>query len=507
MSDITEDEQAGTRKADGGSNVFLQSGLSLRLLAGDTLFYGAVAGLSRVSTLILIPFFTRALAVSEFGILDTLWTMTNVGLLLGNAGVDLAMTYYFHHVPREEHRTYLTTGLCLRAGFGILVACAGLGTSAIVSGLVFNSQEFGTWTALSYLVVPFTLVVTYSLDLLRNEHRRRWFLVLSLVRVVLLLSGTWWLVAVRPGDLVGAFLLLRALPEALTAAVLLFLLRDRWGPRWFNRTAARRLLSYGLPLVPATLLLWLLGFVDRWFLYHWGMTDAAGVYALAVKVGMLLTIFAAAVQMAFNPFSLAVRDQGDAASFYARSFSLTMLVALALVLILGANMDWLIRVAGGDRYGEAAMPASFLLVGNLAVVAAVFFATGANVERKTGVYVYATGSALVITVTACSVMIPVWGPTGAAIAVASGNIVLAAVMLGLAGRARPIPYRLLPVLTAALLCAGITISMSAGSGVGGGSPVVKNGIAVAGILIMATCILTADEKARVVLGLGLSRKR
>jgi O-antigen/teichoic acid export membrane protein len=507
MSERTGHGVPRTGEEDGGSNVFVRSGLTLRALAGDTLFYGIVAGLSRASAVILIPFFTRVLSVSAFGILDTLWTLTNVALLLGNAGVDLATAYYIHSVPAGERNAFLLTGLCLRAGFGLCVAVVGFATSTIVSALVFNTPAFSAWTALSYLVVPFTLVVTYSLDLLRNERRRAWFLVLSLVRVAMLLGGTWWLVAGNPADLVGAFLMFRALPEALTAAVLLVLLYDRFKGSRISATAARKILTYGLPLVPASLLLWLSGFADRWFLYQQGTPEAVGVYALAVKVGMLLAVFAGAVQMAFNPFSLAVRDHRDAESFYARSFSMTMLAALAIVMILGANLEWILHLAGGSRYAGAAMPATLLLLGNLGLVGAIFFATGANVERKTGTYLYAAASALLVVLLGCRWLVPFWGPTGAAVAVGTGNVVLAVVMLLLARRIRPIPYRLLPVVTGACVCAGITMALGTGGGLRELSPVFRNGIALAGIFLVSAIMLTAGEKAGIVRRLIPGRSR
>lgn len=495
MSENTGRTTPRSGEETGRSNVFLRSGLSLRALAGDTLFYGIVAGLSRASAVILIPFFARALSIADFGVLDTLWTLTNVALLLGNAGVDLATAYYFHSVSPEERRALLITGLCLRAGFGLMVATAGFATSTLVSVLVFKTAAFSGWTALAYSVVPFTLVVTYALDLLRNERRRAWFLALSLVRIVMLLCGTWWLVSGGTNDLVGGFLLFRMLPEALTGVILLALVYDRLKGSRFSRDVAHRLLAYGLPLVPASLLLWLLGFVDRWFLYQQGMPDAVGVYALAVKVAMLLAVFAGAVQMSFNPFSLAVREHRDAESFYARSFSMTMLAALALVLLVGANLDPIILLAGGSRYAGAAVPAAFLLVGNLGMVAAVFFATGANVERKTGIYLYATGGALLTASLGCMVLVPLWGPAGAALAVGTGNLVLAAVMLLLARRVRPIPYRLLPIAAGAFLCATITVGFAA-AGPGTFPPLLMNGVALAAIGIIAAMVLTADERVR-----------
>lgn len=421
-------------------NAFLESDLSVGLLAKDTAFYGIVAAISKLSMLILVPILTRSLSMHEFGVVDTLLMITNCALLIGNAGIDSALMFFYYNVPDEERSRYVATGFWLRMSLGLLVTLIGMGSASLTTRFVFGSGEYGQWTTLSFIVVPFTLAVTYSLDVLRIAHERSWFLILSLSRIFILIAGTWWVFAGSIEDKVSTFLVLRVVPDLITACILLVILGRRYRMFSVSREALIRVLRYGSPFLPATLMYWMLGFVDRWFLYQSGFEGEVGLYALSVKMGLVLTLFATAIQMAFNPFSMAVKDHEKSTGFYSRSFGLTMASLVVLVLGIAANLEWLVRLVGGGGYETAVLPASILLVGNMFYVACVFFSTGTNIQGKTVYHIYSYGAALVVSIVLCAFLVPRFGATGAALSVSVANIVLAAVTLFFAQRVHPIAY-------------------------------------------------------------------
>ncbi len=439
-------------------NPFLQSNLSIKLLAKDTAFYGVISGLTRLSTFILVPLLTYSLSQTEFAVVDTLLMFSTAGLVLGNAGMDAALMFHYFHVPESQRNTYVATGLWIRLLLGVLAMLIGISLANPIDNLVFGTQNLSFWTILAFLPVPFALVVSYCLDILRIEHERWWFMSLSLVRITLLIGGTWWILYLSGENSVETFLLFRVFPEFVVAAGLILLTARRHRLFIFGAKAARELLRYGAPFIPATFMLWGLTFVDRWYLFQSVDSSQVGVYALAVKIGMVLTLFTAAIQMAFNPFSMAVKEDERSGAFYARAFALTMFTGVAAVVMICANLPWIVGLIGGsDHYAGALVPAMILLVGNLFHTAFVFVSTGANIKQKTMFHVYAFSFALLTTVMLLMLLVPPWGIVGAALAVCCGYIILAATTLVLSHRVLPIKFNIFQVGLGILL--GIAVSI------------------------------------------------
>ncbi len=476
-----------------GSNVFRESNLSITLLAKDTLLYGVISGLSRLSTLLLVPILTRALNAHDYGVLDTAMMFSNIGLLVANAGIDSSIMYHYHNVDAHQRPLLVATGLWLRAGFGLVVAAVCILCAPLFAGIVFESEVSVSWIAYAFLIVPFSLVVTYLLDVLRVQHERRWFFIASLCRIVLLLLVTVWIFN-RPDGTVDGFLVGRVIPEISVGVLLLALLFIRKGGSSFSLASARTLLRYGLPFVPAAVMYLLLGLVDRWFLYNSGYSASVGYYALAAKFGLIVMLFATSVQMAFFPFSMAVKGHELSRDFYARAFSLTMCSAIIIVLFLTVNLSWLVPLVGGNEYSFAVQPAGILALSSLFYVAYVFLSTGMNVGAKTSLNLVSFGAALVTATAACALLVPPFGIVGASIAIGLANIVLAVCAFMLSQRVYHVPYR---VGKFVLVIAGLIV-FQMGWSTGYVHAVIGNCVVILMVIPLARFLLEKNEFDRIV---------
>jgi len=493
-------------KSDQMKNLFLESNLSLGLLAKDTIFYGIVTGLSRATTIILVPIFTRTLSVVEFGIVDTLLLISNAALLLGNAGIDSALMFYYYHVSEAEKGTYVATGMWIRLLMGLIVTAIAIVLAPVLSAFVFGTEKYSLWTSLTFLLVPVTLVMTYCFDLLRIERQRSWFLTLSALRVVVLLSGTLWVLYSYAEEKLEAFLLFRIVPDALMAVILVVLLSKRYRLADFSLTAAKEILIYGVPFVPAVAMYWGLSFVDRWFLFQNVSADEVGVYALAVKLGLILTLFSTAIQMAFNPFSMAVKDHEKSNEFYSRAFGFTMMSGCILLLFIGANLQFLISMFGGRQYFDAEEPALVLLLSNVCYTGYVFFATGTNIQKKTVLNVFSFGASLLTAIVLTALLVPLWGSMGAALAIMIANGTLACLALYFSQNVHPVPYNVKRVGAGVLMCTGIVFLMGMLSPTGNlGRIVLNNLIALGSTFVLVKVMLSRDQSQKLWHRLGLAR--
>lgn len=474
-------------------NEFLESNLSLRLLVKDSVLYGMVAGFTKATAFLLVPLFTRALSPANFGVLDTLLLISNLFLLMGNGGIDSALMYFFYQTDQQGRSRLVATGLWSRFLLGCLVTLVAVLFSNNLSHTAFRTTDHTYWLLLAVLIIPLTLSVTYGLDLLRIERRRTPFFALSSFRLVLLIVGTWYTLSAFPENPVEAFLIYRVLAEGLVAVLIIATISLEYNLRNFSGEVAGSLIRYGMPLVPAAFLFWTLGFVDRWFLFRTISGDEVGVYALAVKIGLGLALFGTAVQMAFNPFSMAVRDDERSVSFFRRAFILAMWSATVVVMFVVANLNPVISLVAGPGYMGAAVPAAFLLLANLWYIAFVFFTTGANIRRKTIYHFYSYLVAVSTAVALNWTLIPFWRSTGAACAIMLSGIALAATGYGLSQRVHPLQFDIGRFAAGMGLCSVLSIGMALLEPTSESwDLIVRNGVALLGAFLIGITVLRKE---------------
>jgi O-antigen/teichoic acid export membrane protein len=115
------------------------------------------------------------------------------------------------------------------------------------------------------------------------------------------------------------------------------------------------MLSYGLPLVPWGLNMYVLTFSDRFFLRHFGTLADVGVYALGYKLAMVVTLLVTgpfAMLWQWHQFELAKHE--DAKTIYARIQIYIMLASVFVGLGIALMAKDLLRVISPPSYWSGA---------------------------------------------------------------------------------------------------------------------------------------------------------
>lgn len=201
--------------------------------------------------------------------------------------------------------------------------------------------------------------------------------------------------------------------------------------------------------------------------------------------------------MAFQPFSMAVRNDKRAAAFYPRAFALTMFSGVALVLMIAANLDNVIMLFGGGEYLAATIPASILLLSNLLFVSFVFASNGANIMKRTVYHTYAYILAISVSIALNAFLVPRWGILGAASANICANIVLVGTAFLLSHRVYPVNFDLRRSSAGILVCSVVVFGMAiAGPSATGWQVAVKNAAAVVALIASGFVMIPGEEAMR-----------
>src|ERR687886_976518 len=225
--------------------------------------YGLGGLVSRILAVLLLPLYTSYLTTADYGKIETLVAASTVLVIVLRLGISSAFFRFYFDSPDPERRVVV-----VRTSFWFTMASA---TAGLVAGLLLadpiahalrmggnpglvRAAAVGLWAQMNYEQLT---------SLFRVEERSVAFVFASLANVLITVAATVVLVAFAHkgplGVLVGNFV-----GTLCVYAVLLAYRRYQLGLQ-FDRTLFRAMNKFGMPLVPSALALWVVNFVDRFF--------------------------------------------------------------------------------------------------------------------------------------------------------------------------------------------------------------------------------------------------
>lgn len=277
-----------------------------------------------------------------------------------------------------------------------------------------------------------------------------------------------WLVREQPVAH-SAFQFGRAVFEAGLSLYLVFLILESFEGRLWGRTGAMLLfatialatilhgrlvnfrpqreyvtdaLRFGVPLVPHVVGTFLIAAGDRFIINaHLGLAEA-GIYLVAVQIGMAMQIVAEGFNRAFVPWLYRQLRESDPAALRrivtgTWLYFASALLAAAVVALLST---WIVSTIAGPDYRAAASALGWIAFGQafngmyLMVTNYTFYA------KKTGHLAVVTLSTGVIALTLTFLLVPVMGIAGAGLAFAIAMLLKFLLTWVLAQRVHPMPW-------------------------------------------------------------------
>jgi O-antigen/teichoic acid export membrane protein len=428
-------------------------------LARQTLAYGLSGFLTPLVGMITLPIFARTFTQSQYGILELATTATSVALAITDAGLTAAALrgfYDYRSNQERERREVMTTGFAATTLITLVVAAAMIAVRADVSRLLFGSPDEQTVVILIAVGIPALNTWRYVSEVMRVRMQAFHYLATTFIAAVLttilavvgILALDWRVNGVLVAALVGNWV----------AAVYGIVVVHATISGRFSRPQLRRMLAYGLPLVPAVVAAWALALVDRIILSRLGSVAQVGQYAVANRLASLLLIGLTAFLFALTPFLLAVYSENPAQEKAARARTLTYLTfILSLAGLVLTLFAWEIIRIVAPAFIEAYKAVGPLMLGAVGYGIVSLLTTGFSIARKTGRLAVLAVIAAAVNIGLNFVLIPPFGIVGAAFATAVGYGVFAVSYYWAAQRVYWTPYEWEKVLIILALATGIGV--------------------------------------------------
>jgi O-antigen/teichoic acid export membrane protein len=390
------------------------SGFNFRKLFSDVAVYSTGNLLIKGLSLISAPIFTRIFIPAQYGA----WSYINVmvafmtGILL--LGGDNAYTRYFFQCESEEEKQTLTaTWLAFLAIWSIVVIAAILPFSGALASWMLGEDGYRAAWVIGLVSSPLAMMNLSLAQALRNRFRAKEFMLFNLATAILTISLAVLFVLVFDLGVAGA-LLGAALASLVMIPLRLWVIRDLLS-RSFSMQFLKKLLIFGLPLVPMNIAFWLFSNADRLMLARLASLEEVGIYSIAGSMAAVIMLLQNAIGLSWLPHGIKTyeEDQIMAAQVF-RKIMITFLAGSGFIITgFVALAQEVLFILVPPAYYAAFTVIPFLAAGFIFFTSAHVSVVAIMVKNKTVYIMIACWAIAVLNIGLNFLLIPRFGIAGA----------------------------------------------------------------------------------------------
>lgn len=426
----------------------------LKGLLKDSVIYGLSGIISSFISIFLIPLYTKVFDPADYGIISIITTSLVFINILLIFGMDNSAAVWFWDSPSKEERKktfnswFVFLGIC---SIGMMLIVVTLSTP--LSYLFFSTGDYKILFVLlgiNCLFTGFQKVVNIWCRMQQQPIKAMTF---SLVILAMTLGFNIFFILYLRIGIKGVFY--SQIIASVTGFVFMFFLLREWiDIKSFSKERLIKMIKFSSPLVPASILYWLMNMASVYFLKIFSFpNEEIGLYQIGVSVANILNLVAWAFFQAWTPFSLSVSKMPDSKDIYRKIFQ--------LYCVLGFFVSFTLMLFSKDIlqfFTRAAYIPAWFVLGLLAINVVILgipkiLAIANSLTKKNTSYLVAMIVGSAITIISFTFLIPQYGKEGAAISMIAGNLGVCMYLGWKAQKLYYIPYNFLTVISLVLVMA------------------------------------------------------
>lgn len=265
----------------------------------DSIIYTIPIVLSRGIGIFLLPIYTRITSPDELGALELFIAFGNIVALTVAFEITQGISRYIPESKGKLRRSYAFTGLI----FTLVTYCLSISMFFLfadnLSLFITGSGDYLREFKLALIYILFNGFYYYFQNLLRFEGKSFLFSISSITYACsnLFLVLIFGIVLNQGLEAILNSLILSCLFVSLLS---LFFLRNSF-EKVFRFDLLRKLLAFSLPLVPASVLVFISLYINRFMINDIIGIQSVGLYSVGVKIASVTGLIIVGFQMAITP--------------------------------------------------------------------------------------------------------------------------------------------------------------------------------------------------------------
>lgn len=373
--------------------------------------------LSKVVGFLMLPIYTHHLSTEDYGVLELLTLVGSIfSMILSFRLTAGMMRFYYQYKNSSDKKALVSTTLISVFLIAAMTAFFLCKNSAFVSHLVFGHDQHSRFFTFIFLSLVFDLGSMVSYTYLTILEKSFHFIMASTLQLILGLSLNVYLIVFKHLGVVGV-LYSMVISNGIICSILICYTFSHVGFR-FDIAKLREQVVFGLPLVPASLLTFVLNMGDRFLLNQLGELGQVGIYALGYKFGMLIgTFISGPFQQIWGPQRIKIYEEGgkDVQEIISRVLLYFTFVLSFVGLIISVLIKDAITIMAAREFLPAYRIVPLVVFGYIFYSIYPIVDIGFYVKKKTYWYAIINGAAASVNILLNWFLIPRFGAMGAAV--------------------------------------------------------------------------------------------
>lgn len=311
---------------------------------------------------LLLPILTRLLTPADYGIVAMfgIW-ISILGVFVG-LSVQGAISIRYFEFSRANMQQYVSSCIYILLLTTVFtVVCVFIFRSVLEKYTSLPSQ----WLIGGVIVAGMQFVISVRLSLWQVAKLPLKYGTLQIIQSAINAALSLWLVIVAGFAWEGRLIGMSATGLVVMLGSLYSLWREGWLTLNVNLNYVQDALKFGVPLIPHVLGGMLLTAIDRLMVANQLGIDHAGVYTVALQIGMVLSLFTVAVNQAYAPWLFEqLRDLNDYKKRKIVRYTYLYFIALtAAASIIGMYANSIISIVAGNQFKDGAEVVIYITMG------------------------------------------------------------------------------------------------------------------------------------------------
>ncbi len=365
---------------------------------------------------ITVPIITYYIVPAEYGRANMFTLLQSIFSMFMYLGMDQAYVREYFAVDKDQRKNLLANAMFVPILLIPLMEILLFVFRYDLSYWLFESYDELFSIYLLMALLPMMVFENFALLRIRLAEKGLLYstLIIALKLLILIFTVGFFLFYEKSFRSVIYAL---AFAEILIGLILLLTVirREQLFKQRLDKDLIGQMLRYGLPLLPASLMIWILNSMDKIMLRELYDYHSVGIYSVAFKFVTILAIIQTCFRLFWTPVANRWHEEGkDRASFELVGKILTILMFIVFIGLL--LVKDLVIIIFSQKYMAAAQVVPFLLIYPIMCTISEVTFLGINFSRKTTALLVTTTVAALVNGLLNYTLIPPYAAMGAAVA-------------------------------------------------------------------------------------------
>ncbi len=329
---------------------------ALKFLTKDSSIYGIAGAVTKLLAVLTVPIVVRILTKEEFGITNTVMSISSifVGFIILGMDSSIARWFFNDNDDPNYRKKVVSIGFFIQIISLFFCLIIFILAEKSLSNLLFegDSQLTKYWKIFMFSI-PANAFISFSGNIFKWTFQRNRYLILTLGNSILNVALTLIFILIFKMGVFGV-LLAPVISSNIFSFIGLYMNRSSliFKSEW-DKKMVYDMLKYGLPFTGIMIINNFLPSIDKLFLLRYVDMETIGEYSVALKIAGLLYLVTSAFSISFGPYAFSNWHKSESKKLFGNILTIFFAFTISLGVLLSIFGELVIQIFTGGKYMSA----------------------------------------------------------------------------------------------------------------------------------------------------------